>query len=397
MDTKQNFRISTIDILRALTMLLMIFVNDLWSLTNIPGWLEHTAAAEDGMGLADTVFPAFLFIAGMSIPLSVQHRIRKGDSTNKILFHIIERSFALIVMGVFLVNGEEINEAASGIQRLPWNMICCTAFIILWNSWSKNMNKFLLRSLKILAVISLVILAFIYRSGKEGNLHRFATHWWGILGLIGWAYFISALVFLIPGNKFFISITAWLVFLFTCVASHARFIPPYTLPANIIAPFGNGSMPAFTMGGVITTLTLLHFRQRNAAGKMTVVLLLIAAAFFISGFYARTFWGISKIRATPAWVLICSGITIVIFIILYWLVEVNGKANWFKIILPAGNNTLLCYLLPYYAYGLPMIFHFYLPSFILAGWIGLLKSFLFAMSIVIATGWLGKLGLKLRL
>ncbi|MDQ2863336.1 MAG: DUF5009 domain-containing protein, partial [Bacteroidota bacterium] len=364
MDTKLNFRISTIDLLRALTMLLMIFVNDLWTLTNIPGWLEHTAAAEDGMGLADTVFPAFLFIVGMSIPLSVQHRIRQGDSTNKILFHIIERSFALIVMGVFLVNGEEINEVASGIQGLPWNMICCTAFIILWNSWPKNMNKFLLRSLKILAALSLIILAFIYRGGTEDNLHRFAPHWWGILGLIGWAYFISALIFLIPGNKFFISITAWLVFLVTCMASHAGLIPSDSLWSGAIAPFGSGSMPAFTMGGVITTLILLHFRQRNDVRKMIVVLLLIATACFISGFYLRTFWGISKIRATPAWVLICSGITIVAFIVLYWLIELKGKANWFKIILPAGTNTLLCYLLPYYAYGFPMMFHFYLPAII---------------------------------
>jgi predicted acyltransferase len=34
-------RIASIDILRALTMVLMIFVNDLWSLKNIPEWLEH--------------------------------------------------------------------------------------------------------------------------------------------------------------------------------------------------------------------------------------------------------------------------------------------------------------------------------------------------------------------
>ena len=55
-------RIASIDILRALTMVLMIFVNDLWSLTNIPDWLGHVERGVDGMGLADTVFPAFLFI-----------------------------------------------------------------------------------------------------------------------------------------------------------------------------------------------------------------------------------------------------------------------------------------------------------------------------------------------
>ncbi len=57
-------RIASIDILRALTMVLMIFVNDLWSLTNIPAWLGHVEKGVDGIGLADVVFPAFLFIVG---------------------------------------------------------------------------------------------------------------------------------------------------------------------------------------------------------------------------------------------------------------------------------------------------------------------------------------------
>ena len=46
-------------------MVLMIFVNDLWSLKNIPGWLEHVAPGVDGIGLADVVFPAFLFIVAL--------------------------------------------------------------------------------------------------------------------------------------------------------------------------------------------------------------------------------------------------------------------------------------------------------------------------------------------
>jgi predicted acyltransferase len=393
----KNFRISSIDILRALTMLLMIFVNDLWSLKNIPGWLEHTAAEADGMGLADTVFPAFLFIVGMSIPLSVQHRRHKGDSNIKILRHIVERSFALLVMGVFLVNGEEINEAASGIQRLPWNMICCTAFIILWNSSHKSINKFSLRTLKVIAVITLLMLAYFYRSGEGQNLHHFAPHWWGILGLIGWAYLISAVVYLFSGSNLFIPVIVWLMFLLTCIASHAGWISHQSLWSAIIAPFGEGSMPAFTMGGAIITLLLLHFRKRNETYKMTITFLVIAVILFAAGVYLRGFWGISKIRATPAWVLICSAITIVVFVLIYWLVDKKGKANWFKIILPAGTNTLLCYLLPYYAYGIPIMLHLYLPAVLLTGAIGLIKSFLFALLIVIITGLLGKSGMRLKL
>ncbi len=58
----------------------MIFVNDLWSLTHVPRWLLHTAAEEDGMGLSDVVFPAFLFIVGLSIPHALKARLEKSRS-----------------------------------------------------------------------------------------------------------------------------------------------------------------------------------------------------------------------------------------------------------------------------------------------------------------------------
>ena len=40
-------RVGAIDLLRALTMVLMIFVNDLWSLKDIPAWLEHVESGVD--------------------------------------------------------------------------------------------------------------------------------------------------------------------------------------------------------------------------------------------------------------------------------------------------------------------------------------------------------------
>ncbi|MFC0181070.1 heparan-alpha-glucosaminide N-acetyltransferase domain-containing protein [Pseudarcicella hirudinis] len=94
-------RVRSIDVFRALTMLLMIFVNDLWSLSGIPYWLEHAKADEDFLGLADVVFPCFLFILGMAIPFAIQNRIAKGESDPEIVKHIIIRSVALLIMGIY--------------------------------------------------------------------------------------------------------------------------------------------------------------------------------------------------------------------------------------------------------------------------------------------------------
>ena len=394
---QQNLRIASIDILRALTMLLMIFVNDLWSLTNIPGWLEHTAAEEDGMGLADLVFPAFLFLVGMSIPLSVQQRESKGEGRSRIVLHILERSVALLIMGLFLVNGEYINEAATGIQRGIWNLICCTCFILLWNSWPRSLNRWLVRSIKSAALLTLAWLAWKYRSGEGEQLARFATHWWGILGLIGWAYLVTALVYVLVRGRIVLCLLAWLLFNAVCIAAHAGVLPNNRLLHMIISPLGEGAMPAFAMGGALITLIVLHFRKKNRTGKMSAILALIGVLLFVVGIYLRGFWGISKIRATPAWVFICSAITIGAFIPLYWLADKQHKASWFNIIRPGGTNTLLCYLLPYFAYTLMGLLNLHLPPSLLTGGIGLLQSFLFALLIIVVAGELGKRGVRLKL
>src|SRR5215212_8115632 len=181
---RSHLRIASIDVLRAITMLLMIFVNDLWSVINKPEWLEHTKAAEDGMGLADTVFPAFLFIVGMSIPFSIQNRRAKGENTASICWHIVTRAFALLVMGLFLVNGEYLNETATGMSRGGWNSLSCLSFILLWNSYPKSMNPWLIRFLKLIGVIILLTLANICRGGEDEEVNGFQTYWYGILGII---------------------------------------------------------------------------------------------------------------------------------------------------------------------------------------------------------------------
>src|SRR4051812_17532800 len=73
-------RFNSIDAFRAVTMLLMIFVNDLWTLENVPAWLGHADMMEDRLGFSDVIFPAFLFIVGMSVPLAIDGRLNKGES-----------------------------------------------------------------------------------------------------------------------------------------------------------------------------------------------------------------------------------------------------------------------------------------------------------------------------
>src|SRR5512142_340451 len=96
-------RIASIDIMRGLTLLLMLFVNDL-NMDVAPAWLGHMDADFDGMGLADWVFPGFLFMVGMAIPFALSGRFTGGASAADVTRHIVIRSLSLIIIGVLMLN-----------------------------------------------------------------------------------------------------------------------------------------------------------------------------------------------------------------------------------------------------------------------------------------------------
>jgi predicted acyltransferase len=92
-------RVLSIDVLRGLTIALMILVND-------PGDWSHTYAQLDhaqwnGFTLTDLVFPNFLFMVGASIILSMQSRIRRGESRRSLALHILRRSAIILALDLF--------------------------------------------------------------------------------------------------------------------------------------------------------------------------------------------------------------------------------------------------------------------------------------------------------
>ncbi len=71
-NTLTTQRILSIDVFRGITILVMIFVNDVAGVSGIPGWMKHVSADADAMTFVDVVFPAFLFIVGMSLPFCIE-------------------------------------------------------------------------------------------------------------------------------------------------------------------------------------------------------------------------------------------------------------------------------------------------------------------------------------
>src|SRR6185437_2351313 len=124
--------------------------------------LEHAREGEDRLGFADTIFPAFLFIVGMSIPLAIRHGRERGNSHFASVSHILRRSLALLVMGFFLVNYEEFMPKAPGmIGMFGFLLIITLAFFFIWLVYPEiwpGWKKWLFRGIGIAALIWMAII-----------------------------------------------------------------------------------------------------------------------------------------------------------------------------------------------------------------------------------------------
>src|ERR1035441_7180690 len=101
-------RITSLDALRGLVMFTMIYVNDLAGAGKIvPDWMVHFSDRHrggSGMTFVDLVFPAFLFIVGMSVPMALGGRLAKGQPVWKTLGHVALRAMSLMFIGILMVH-----------------------------------------------------------------------------------------------------------------------------------------------------------------------------------------------------------------------------------------------------------------------------------------------------
>lgn len=389
-------RLASIDILRALTMFFMIWVNDFWTLKQVPKWLEHANANEDYLGFSDVIFPLFLFIVGLSIPYAIKNRLNKGNSRWLITKHIIIRSLSLLFIGVFMVNYETAYDEGIVVGKYFWCILMALAVFLIWTNWTKSpVSKKWHLPLQVLGLIIFIYLAIIYEGGESGEFWL-RTQWWGILGLIGWAYLINALVFLSTRGNLPIMVVVWLIFNILSVLSQKEIIPEFDGIFRYFSTIFSGTVPAFTTAGIVASLIFVKLSNTNIK-RGYLVLFLLGVVCITYGFGTRPLWGISKLQGTPSWLAICSGIGFFLFITLHYIADGKKNTNWSRIIAPAGTATLTCYLLPYIIYPIRNLFNVRLPDILNTGIIGLTSSLIFAFLVVIFAGWIERKGFKLKL
>lgn len=384
-------RILSIDVLRAVTMFLMIFVNDVAGVSHIPDWIKHTEANEDGMGFSDIIFPAFLFIVGLSMPFALQNRIKKGNSLPSNAYYILLRSLALIIMGFFQVNLENYDRSSASLPYPVYTILITISFFLIWLAYPSTMSKTMKNLLIIAGVILLITLAFFYKGGSAAHPEGLKPHWWGILGIIGWAYLVSAFVYLLSKRNMLVLAIAFTLFAGINIATH-------TGNLNIhLWIIGDASAVTLMLAGILIAELYEKLMIQKKYLDFWVLfnfygLLAIAFGMFIRPYAG----GISKIYATPAWVFVCMGITILVFEIIIYIVDFKGKSNLFKAIKSAGTSTLTCYVTPYIIYSLFSLLHFQFPHFLSVGIGGILRSIAMAFLVIITVSFLKKRKIRLK-
>lgn len=389
-------RILTIDIMRGVTLFLMLFVNDLY-MKNVPWWLGHTDAEFDGMGLADWVFPGFLFMVGMAVPFAIQSRLKKGNSTNQVVQHILVRTVSLLIIGVLMMNTSRLNPELTGISQNLWALLMYVSVFLVWNLY-KNVSGKVVFILKGLGIAGLIVLVILFRSGTPENPGWLTTGWWGILGLIGWGYLVTALVYLVSKENLLKTALFWLLFLALNILSQLGLFSFFDFIRPVFGVIISGNTPLLVISGLFFSLVLRKtgFQSpRIFLATGTVLGILVLA----TGFFLRNWFIISKIKATPSWGLICTGISILLFVLLFVVIDVWKISNWGKVFKPAGQNSLTTYLAPdliYYTVwmtGFPLFFykHFESSLLVVAG------SVIWALAMIGFAALLSKIGIRLKL
>ena len=340
----------------------------------VPAWLGHRAADFDGMGLADWVFPGFLFMVGMAIPFAIGNRIAKGDNTRALLNHILVRTISLLVIGVLMANSRNVNGEFTGISKSLWSLIMYSGVFLMWNNYTvTEKNRFLITGLRIAGIAMIIPMVYIFRSG-ETEIHTFSFRSWGILGTIGWGYLVASLVYLGARNNLMKTAAALVFFLIMNILSKLHLLDFLNPIKPVFGVIINGNAPFIVMSGMFITLILKKLSKENAV-RTALIILSFGLLSIIAGFVLRNWFIISKIQSTPSWGLICNGITMILFALLFWIIDIKNHIKWGLFLKPAGANSLTVYLVPdmfYYIiwqFSLPLLFykHSDIPLVVVAG------------------------------
>jgi heparan-alpha-glucosaminide N-acetyltransferase len=382
-------RAVSVDIFRGLNMLLMIFVNNVSEVKGLPWWTYHRGNV-DGITYVDMVFPGFLFLMGMAIPLAIDGRVARGESPARIGWHVIVRTASLLALGLFVANALHVDARYTHVSQTCWTVSGFVAIALVWvRVHGESRRKVLHRILRYVGVGILAVLFIVFRKvGPERAPATLDFSYVEILGLLAWAYLLVSGCYLVFARKFEFLVGAFAVMVVMNVFSSAgwlQWMPPWT-------PFEAG-LSSMTMAGVLASMIIVG-NETAANLKQKVWWIVGGATLLLAMGFVLEPLGISKNRDTPTWCLYCTAANLAIAMALYWIADVQSRQAWANFAKPVGEHPLLAYLLHYVPFlVLPLV---WLSAAGTSGALGVLRSLVATLVVLVLTTALVRFGVRLR-
>ena len=333
-------RLISLDAFRGFVIVTMIWVNYLAGMPGIAWWLEHAGPRADGITVPDLVFPGFLFMVGMAIPLALQRHC--GHVTPALLGRLLWRSASLMLAGVVLANAYRYDAQAALLPRAGYFLLFYAAMILLWRQGAGKLE------LAAGGALMLFLLAtFRGELNSEFSSTWLQPSWWGILGMIGWAYLLCSLLYLAcqgSGTALMGMLALLLVLYMGGMAGSLDFLPS-SINAVVNVPQVLGSTAANVLAGTLVGQLFLRSAALSHAQRIRFMAW-FALGMFAAGMLLRPYHHINKIAATESYTLVCSAIILALFLVFYIVIDVWRWRAWAVLLLPAGTNALFAYIVP---------------------------------------------------
>lgn len=345
-------RLSSLDAFRGFVIATMVFVNHLTD--TVPNWMRHMndvyGEKVDAYSFVDLVFPGFLFMVGFAIPLSFYSKMNQGVSPLKLLWRLAARTAVLVFIGVIMVNLEDdtgvFNAQAVGIGKSMWATLAYLSIILLCLTQPQNASPLRVRIQKILkigAAVLLAIMLVLFRAGEAGHLTWLQPSWWGILGLIGWAYLGSGLLYLLSRGKP-TALMGMLGFMACMEIGNRHGLMDWLGPLQSYNSDIFGTHAVVATAGVLVGCLFVG-KEKLSWKKVVPYLLVLGAGLYLAGMLLRPLYGINKNDATISWGLVSAGWACWVFLVFYLILEVAGWRKWAQwSLIPVGQNALLAYM-----------------------------------------------------
>lgn len=297
----QANRLLSLDVFRGLTIVLMILVNSQGNDTPYP-LLEH--ASWNGCTFADLVFPAFLFIVGVTAAISLD-KASHTKSKTQLYKDIIQRSIILFVLGVLL-------------NAIPYH--------------------FDLTTIRIYGILQRIALCYLFGSiiYLHTQLKSQIVLFFGIL--VGYWFLLTQIP--VPGmDADPLSLEGnWVGYIDRLIFSASHLYLKIQDPEGLLSTIPS---MANTLAGLITgSLLLSSLRKKN----QFYLLLFVGLLFILLGAAWNNSFPFNKNLWTSSFVLWTTGWALIVFSLCFLFIDILGYKKWalpFKIF---GSNALFAFV-----------------------------------------------------